>query len=139
MKLKFYHCPICGNIFIAVADSNVVPDCCGHQMEILTPGTNEGEFVEKHVPVIRQCGRFLAEIKVGSKEHPMDGNHRIDFICVQMKDRFLVKYLKPGEEPKAIVATKEPIEAVYAYCNIHGLWMAEVKSACAVKGLCCRR
>ena len=36
------------------------------------------------------------------------------------------KALKPGEEPAACFALCEgdEVEAVYAYCNLHGLWKA---------------
>ncbi|MCC7571256.1 desulfoferrodoxin, partial [Candidatus Micrarchaeota archaeon] len=38
------------------------------------------------------------------------------------------KYLKPGEEPKAVfeVADGDKALAVYEHCNLHGLWKTEV-------------
>ena len=37
-----------------------------------------------------------------------------------------VKALNPGDAPKAVFAITEgdTVEAVYAYCNLHGLWKA---------------
>ena len=39
-----------------------------------------------------------------------------------------VKWLKAGDAPKAefVLAEGEKAAAVYAYCNLHGLWRAEV-------------
>ena len=38
------------------------------------------------------------------------------------------RILKPGENPEATfcIGDDKPV-AVYAYCNLHGLWMTEIK------------
>jgi len=40
---------------------------------------------------------------------------------------YLVKELKPGDKPivEFALSEGEKIEAVYEYCNLHGLWKAE--------------
>ena len=35
-------------------------------------------------------------------------------------------YLKPGMKPEAAFKTDERVIAAYEYCNLHGLWKAEV-------------
>ena len=38
-----------------------------------------------------------------------------------------IRYLNPGQAPKAVfeLGSEKPV-AVYAYCNLHGLWMAKL-------------
>ena len=50
--------------------------------------------------------------------------HHIEWIALVDDDKVELKYLKPGEEPKAEFAEVKA-GTVYAYCNLHGLWKAE--------------
>ena len=52
--------------------------------------------------------------------------HYIMFIAVETENGFVVKYLKPNEEPKASFVLNEKAIAVYEYCNLHGLWKKEL-------------
>ncbi|MDE5770074.1 MAG: desulfoferrodoxin Dfx [Ruminococcus sp.] len=80
--------------------------------------------VEKHVPVYEVNDGKIC-VKVGSVEHPMAENHYIEWVAVQTDKGFYVKNLKPEEKPQAcFTADGETVEAVYAYCNLHGLWKA---------------
>ena len=38
---------------------------------------------------------------------------------------YSIKYLNPGDEPKCKfdLSDDEELKAVYAYCNLHGLWV----------------
>ena len=38
-----------------------------------------------------------------------------------------LRYLAPGQAPKAVfeLGSEKPV-AVYAYCNLHGLWMTKL-------------
>ena len=65
-------------------------------------------------------------VKVGSVDHPMLEEHFITWISLQTRQGSQIKYLKPGEAPAADFALTEgdAVEAVYAYCNLHGLWKA---------------
>ena len=38
-----------------------------------------------------------------------------------------IRYLAPGQAPKAVfeLGSEKPV-AVYAYCNLHGLWMTKL-------------
>ncbi|HOO62264.1 MAG TPA: desulfoferrodoxin family protein, partial [Bacillota bacterium] len=55
---------------------------------------------------------------------PMTEEHYISFIYVQTENGGMRKKLQPGELPVAdfYVTNDKPV-AVYAYCNLHGLWM----------------
>ena len=47
-------------------------------------------------------------------------------MAIETKQGSQIKYLKPGEEPKAVFAIADGDEfvAAYEYCNLHGLWKA---------------
>ncbi len=124
MELKFYRCEHCGNIVASVRDSGVPVFCCGEKMTEIVPGTSDASR-EKHVPVweVRDGKVYVA---VGSAEHPMIPAHYIEWIAVSTNAGNQRKKLNPGEPPKAVFALLEGerVEAVYAYCNLHGLWKA---------------
>ena len=63
-------------------------------------------------------------VTVGSVEHPMLPEHYIEWVSLQTKQGNQRKALKPGDAPKVCFAICEgdEVEAVYAYCNLHGLW-----------------
>lgn len=51
--MKFYKCPICGNI-ITVIDGDIKRiRCCGKEMEELVANSVDAS-VEKHVPVVEK-------------------------------------------------------------------------------------
>ena len=124
MSGKFYVCDVCGNIIQKVEDSKVPVVCCGKPMRELVPNTTEAA-TEKHLPVVTIDGNTV-KVVVGSVEHPMVDVHFIEWISIQTKFGNQRKVLKPNEEPKATFALVDgdEVEAVYAYCNLHGLWKA---------------
>jgi len=122
--MKFYRCDHCGNIVTFVHPAGVPVNCCGQAMTELVPGTSDGA-AEKHVPVVN-VEDGLVTVRVGSVEHPMLPEHYIEFIAIETKQGSQIKYLQPGEEPKAVfaLAAGDKLVAAYEYCNIHGLWRA---------------
>ena len=122
MELKFYRCKVCGKIIAIVKDTGVPTICCGEEMVEIIPGTTDAA-VEKHVPVITKNGNTV-EVKVGSVDHPMAPEHYIEWISIQTKFGNQRKELKPNHEPRVCFSLCEgdQVEAVYAYCNLHGLW-----------------
>lgn len=124
MELLFYHCPICGNVVIKVVDGGTTPVCCGAEMEIMTPKTEDG-FFEKHLPVVERCDHYAYEVKVGKIPHPMTVEHSIQFICVQGENEIQIRYLSPGDDASALFVCEEKPVAVYSYCNVHGLWKTD--------------
>lgn len=99
MEIKFYFCDHCKNVAIKVVDHKVPLFCCGEKMTELVPG---------------------------SVEHPMTPEHYISLIAVQTDRGVQYKNLTPDMAPRAEFALceGETVEAVYAYCNLHGLWEA---------------
>ncbi len=124
MEMKFFVCEHCGNIVAMVKESGVPIVCCGQKMTQLVPNTSDGAH-EKHVPVARREGDKVI-VNVGSVDHPMLEQHFIEWIALQTESGNQRKSLKPGDKPAAefLVDPDDKIVAVYAYCNLHGLWKA---------------
>ncbi len=122
--MKFYRCDHCGNIITFAHSAGVPVMCCGQKMTELAPGTSDGA-TEKHIPVVSAQGSQVC-VEVGSVEHPMLAEHFIEFIAIETKQGSQIKYLQPGEKPKAVFALAEGDElvAAYEFCNLHGLWKA---------------
>jgi len=122
---KFYICRHCGNVVEMVNDAGVPVVCCGEKMEELVPNTVDASG-EKHKPVV-SVKDGVVSVNVGSVDHPMVPEHSIEWVYVETENGGVRKNLKPSEAPKAEfnVGSDKPV-AVYAYCNLHGLWMTEV-------------
>ena len=122
---KFLRCKHCGNMVGMLNESGVPIICCGEAMETLVPNTTDAAN-EKHVPAVTVEGDKLTAV-VGSVEHPMAEEHYIQWICVETENGAQRRILKPGEKPEAEFCLNgaKPV-AVYEYCNLHGLWKADV-------------
>ncbi len=123
---KFYICKHCGNIVGLVQNAGVPVMCCGQKMELMEPSTAE-EGVEKHLPVVEVIDNTVL-VTVGEKLHPMEKDHSILWVYLQTDKGGHRRCLDVGREPYAtfILAGEKPL-AVYAFCNIHGLWKTEVE------------
>jgi len=123
---KFYICPRCGNIVEMVHDTGVKPFCCGQKMNELVPNTVDASG-EKHIPAVK-VGDGIVEVNVGSVDHPMVDIHWIEWVQLVTDKGSYRKWLNPGEAPNVkFVLSEERPAAVYAYCNLHGLWKTELK------------
>lgn len=134
--MKVYKCDHCGNIISMISSSGVPVMCCGKKMVELVPNTVDASS-EKHVPVV-EVSASEVRVFVGEMEHPMVDAHYIEWICLETESGHQFRKLSPGEEPSAAFKlTGEKATAVYAYCNLHGLWKTEVveKIVCNLKPL----
>lgn len=124
MKQKFYICKHCGNVITMVKDCGVPVYCCGEKMHEIIPGTTEAAQ-EKHIPVYQVQGNTVT-VTIGSTEHPMTAEHSIEWVCLQTRQGSQFKMLDPNAPPRTCFCLCEgdEVEAVYAYCNLHSLWMA---------------
>lgn len=125
MSTRFYICSHCGNIVEKVKDAGVPVVCCGQKMEELVPNTVEASG-EKHMPVVKAEGDKLV-VNVGAVNHPMEEKHFIEWVRVDLENGSLFKRLDPGSDPKVeFNLGGEKAVAVFAYCNLHGLWKTEL-------------
>lgn len=123
MEQKFLKCEHCGNIVAVVKESKVPIMCCGNKMEQIIPGSVEASQ-EKHIPVYEVKDNKVL-VTIGSVEHPMIDAHYIEWVSIQTKYGNQRKQLLPNQEPRVCfsICEDDEVEAVYAYCNLHGLWV----------------
>ena len=122
---KFYICEKCGNVVEMINNSGVNPVCCGQKMTALEAGVVEASR-EKHIPEVEVLdGRV--NVVVGSVLHPMAEEHSILWVYLETDKGGQRKNLSVGSDPVVsfALADEKPI-AVYAYCNLHGLWKKEI-------------
>ena len=124
-ETKFYICEKCGNLVGLIHESGAPLVCCGQKMTKLEAGVVEASR-EKHIPVVTVEGSSV-KVVVGSVLHPMSEEHNISWVYLQTDKGGQRKNLAVGEEPVVTfsLADEKPI-AVYAYCNLHGLWKADI-------------
>ena len=114
--MSFYRCAHCGKIVSVVVDGGGTLGCCGEPMQLLKANTTDAAQ-EKHVPVVTVEGNKVV-VNVGSVDHPMTPEHLINFIMIETAED------KPHAE--FVLQDGEKLVAAYEYCNLHGLWKAEV-------------
>lgn len=122
---KFFICRHCGNLVGSIENSGVPIVCCGEEMEELIANTVDASK-EKHVPVVKILDDKV-EVFIGSEPHPMTPEHSIMWIYLQVEDGGQRKNLHIGGAPGCtfIVGDSKPL-AVFAYCNLHGLWKTDL-------------
>ena len=124
-NVKYYICEKCGNILEVVNASGVTPSCCGQKMSVLEAGVVEASR-EKHIPEV-EISDGKVTVTVGSVLHPMAEEHSILWVALETDKGTARKYLEVGAAPVVSFAldNEKPV-AVYAYCNLHGLWKKEI-------------
>lgn len=122
---KFYICRKCGTV-LGVLTGSEQSLCCVSDIVELKANTVDAA-TEKHVPVITVNGN-LVHVAVGSVAHPMLAIHYIQFIYLETLHGLQCKVLKPGDVPEAtfVLTQGDKAVAAYEYCNLHGLWKAEI-------------
>ena len=89
--------------------------------ELIAGSTDAAQ--EKHVPVVtKKCKQV--KVDVGSVAHPMTAEHLIEWVAIETKQGYQIKYLTADVAPVCSfsLADGDELVAVYAYCNLHGLW-----------------
>ena len=122
---KFFVCEHCGNIIGVIHNAGVPMMCCGKKMTLLEPGSVDASL-EKHVPVVERSESVIS-VTIGSVDHPMLEEHHIAWVYLQTNRGGQRKCLAIGSNPTVNFALcdEEPV-AVYAYCNLHGLWKTDL-------------
>lgn len=122
---KFFICKHCGNFAGLIDDHKVPMICCGDPMTELIPNTVDAAL-EKHVPVYEISDDGILTVNVGSVPHPMTPEHRIEFIYIQTQKGGQRRGLQNDPSAKFCFIEDPPL-AVFAYCNLHGLWKTTIK------------
>ena len=115
LRVKFYVCPVCGNIIHSTGDA--VISCCG----ITLPPLAAEEEDQNHEIKINK----VEDEHFISVEHEMSKSHYISFAAFVTSDRVqLVKFYPEGN-----AETRFQLRGhgdLYVYCNRHGLMKKKI-------------
>ena len=115
-RLKFYVCPICGNVILSAGEA--VISCHG----IVLPPLEAENADEGHQPEIyRSEDEYYVALP-----HEMTRTHYISFMAAVTDDSCEIKKLYPEGPAEARFKTSRT-EWIYCYCNQHGLFRAKAK------------
>lgn len=118
--MKFYQNVQTKEIILTKTELN-----CNELIELLPNKVDAS--LEKHVPVV-EIKHEKVKVCVGSVIHPMTDAHLITSIYVITSKGYYVRNLTSQEEPIiTFTLNDETVDAVYEYCNLHGLWIWENK------------
>ena len=117
-----YKCNVCGNVVKVNLAGGGNLFCCGQPMVLQRPKTAE-EGKQKHLPVLERTPEGV-KVKVGSVPHPMEKDHYIVWLEVEVDGCCYQRFFKPGDEPSAefLLKSEWQPKVVREYCNVHGLW-----------------
>lgn len=132
-NVQFYQCKHCETILLALCGK--VPHCCSQELILLSCNSGSGSK-EKHMPVLSYEDEMLI-VKVGSAPHRAIPEHHIHWIFVETAAGGQYKKLTSADLSEAHFMVKEcDVLAVYAYCNLHGLWRAERENQAFDESVC---
>ncbi len=123
-RLEVYRCNVCGNIVMVMHGGKGELVCCNQPMELLKEGSVDAAK-EKHVPIIEKIDGGY-KVKVGSVAHPMEDKHYIEWVELQGDGKSYVQFLNPGDTPEAVFKLEAKEVVAREYCNLHGLWKANL-------------
>ena len=116
-KIKFYVCPICGNVIFSLGEGAF--SCCGVSLPALPAENYEGTLSVTAKP---DDGELYVSI-----DHPMTKEHYISFIAFASFDSVTVKKLYPEQEAEA----RFPLYMrgkIFVFCNKDGLFEADLRN-----------
>ncbi len=114
LKMKFYVCPVCGNVITSVGEA--VVSCCG----ITLPPLEASDPDEGHAVAVQ---RIEDEYFV-TAGHEMTKNHYVSFIAAVRDDCCEMKKLYP-EGPAEARFGINGTRYFFVYCNRHGLFVCK--------------
>ena len=110
---------------VEIISTNGCEICCDNKpmKELVANSTNAAQ--EKHVPQFQINGNI---VKVDVK-HPMEEAHMIGWVYIVTNQGAQRKFLKANTDPviEFALCPDEKLQEVYAYCNLHGLWMTKAQ------------
>lgn len=110
LRLKFYVCPICGNIINAVGESII--SCCGMKLSPL----EAEEIDDSHMIIIEN----VEDEHFVSIKHEMSKKHYISFLAYVTADKLQLIKLYPEGNAECRLSLRGK-GFLYLYCNHHGL------------------
>lgn len=116
LRMKFYVCPICGNIIYSTGET--VVSCCGIVLPVLDA---EPADEAHHLNVEKIEDEYYVTVP-----HEMSKKHYISFIAAVKDDGCEVRKLYAEGNAEARFKISRTKYLLY-YCNVHGLFRASVR------------
>jgi transcriptional regulator with XRE-family HTH domain len=114
-RLKFFVCPICGNIMCSTG--NALISCCGISLPSLEAETED----EDHkIKIEKSEDEYYVKI-----QHEMSKQHYISFIAAVKDNGYELIKLYPEWEAEARFKI-DRTQCFYYYCNHHGLFKVKL-------------
>lgn len=114
-KLKFYVCPVCGNIVFSLGEGAF--SCCGISLPPLLP---EASDEEHSLSIEHPEGDIYIRFF-----HPMTKEHHISFAAYVTYDSITLKKLYPEQEPEVRFSFSGKGKILF-FCNRNGLFETKV-------------
>lgn len=114
-RLKFYICPVCGNVLTATGEA--VISCCG--VKLVPEETEEAD--KSHTINIE----MVEDEYYVWLSHEMTKNHYISFLAAVTDNSVTVTKLYP-EQPAEARFKINRTHGIYAYCNKDGLFSVKI-------------
>ena len=117
LRGKIYVCPVCGNVILATGEA--VVSCCG-----ITLPPQEAEEADAEHPIRME---IMEDEYFVSVQHPMTKEHYLSFLLAisDQGTQFVRLYPEGNAEARFKI---NAVEAVYSFCNRHGLFRYQLKS-----------
>lgn len=114
-KVRFYVCPVCGNVIQASGDA--VISCCGITLLPLEPEAADEEHIIR-VEIVEN--EYYVSVR-----HPMTKDHYISFLAAISDHgvQFIKLYSEWNTEARFRI---DHIARLYAFCNRHGLFQLKI-------------
>ena len=120
--MYFYQCEHCKHVIFSTKEENLT--CCHEIMSELIPNDTEGAS-EKHIPFYQMKDDFFI-ISVGEVMHPMTEDHSILWIVLEVENGYIYRSFESLRDPVVTLQNIYNAKAIYAYCNLHGLWKKDI-------------
>ena len=116
LRMKFYVCPICGNIICSTGET--VVSCCGIVLPVLEAETPD----EAHRLTVEKIeDEYYVTIP-----HEMSKKHYISFIAAVKDDGYEIRKLYAEGNAETRFKVSRTKYLLY-YCNVHGLFRTTVR------------
>lgn len=117
-RIRFYVCPICGNIATSTGRANI--SCCGRHLSLLTPRSGDGEH--KISIEAMDAGYYV------SMQHEMSKMHYISFAAFVHDSGVWFQRLYPEQSSAFHMPSLQREGTLYLYCVRHGLFRYPFKT-----------
>ena len=124
--MRLYKCNDTGLMFEDINNTDNCLELSFCAIKGYTPKEHEEGLTEKHIPTFERKGNDLV-VTIGSIPHPMTEDHYIEYVELETNKGFYRK--SPIKDPVVTFKLEEGEEVlnIYAFCNIHGLWIKKGK------------